>query len=179
MNKKPKQLAKNKERLTVSRLLELMERSLIESNSPKYGKVFDSPSDASQEYGKRLLEGKHKHSTVQQALIDIARSLCDSRTKSYEDRRNIHLAGSTELENIMTSYNPTNNIDNRILLIQTISKLNARSQEVMILNISGYTDEEISRYYRCTPGWVCKLRSTAIRDIKLMINSPTKKTRRK
>lgn len=60
-----------KKKIKAEDLLKLKMRG--EKEGLKYGKMLSSPEDAGQEYVTRLLEGKHRKSTVQQAFIDMAR----------------------------------------------------------------------------------------------------------
>lgn len=124
-------------------MLELRERAMRESY--RFGRIFASPEDAGQEYILRLLEGRHRHATVSQAMIDIARETADPRSPNFADRLNIATAVPVEskyLERPTTKL--IDDVDTRLTIEFLLSTLNMQSQKVIELFLLGYNFGEIS-----------------------------------
>jgi len=157
-----------KRKLKLDTLLKLKARG--EKEAYAYGRILDSPEDAGQEYVARLLSGRHAHATVQQAMLDMVHAQTGKPVMpGYEAKKNMHLATPLDPERILQGQNPTNRMNQRILLQEVISKLDHRAQVIMSLYLNGYTFGEIAQEFEVTQSYIHQLYWKAVQKIQGMI----------
>jgi len=115
-----------------------------------YGRLFDTEEDGAQEYVTRLLEGKHSHATVEQAFIDMARSLANPRSDNFQAQLGVHLALPTEPEKFRIAHRPFDVVNRRLLLEQLIAKLKPKQRRVILRFLEGYRYHEIAEEMHLT-----------------------------
>jgi DNA-directed RNA polymerase specialized sigma24 family protein len=112
----------------------------------RYGRP-DLGNEASQEILCRMLEGRHQHSTIDQAVIDYLRERCGSKKLlSHIERKNFEYANSYEQGSFdkFVSTSMGGDLDARLDLGRVFSHL--RAQDVAVMNLwirMGYSEVEI------------------------------------
>lgn len=157
-----------KKKIKVETLLKLKRRAEFEG--AKYGKLLDSPEDAGQEYVTRLLEGKHRKSTVQQALIDMAREQGGRPGQpGHEAKKNLAFATSVDPATIRAAYDPTGDQDNALFLQAALEYVKHPKQRLVLeLYLEGLTYQQIadSEEFGCTQAYIHHLFQKAIKTIR-------------
>jgi RNA polymerase sigma factor (sigma-70 family) len=158
--------AGRKRRPTAKVIAKLLDRATREGY--KYGRLFGTAEDAGYEYVTRLLEGKHSRSTVTQAIIDMARAIGGRKGHdSYEAAKAVALAIPVEPDKFLRlSYDPTDKIDNRIMLTKLVNNLELRERIVVILWLHGWTYLEIAEEFELSQARIHQIWHSAVRHMK-------------
>jgi RNA polymerase sigma factor (sigma-70 family) len=134
---------RRRRKIKVDKLLELGARA--GESSKEFGRLFDSPEDVSQEYIMRLLEGKHQHSYVGQAVIDMARDLTGRKgLPGYEARKAVAFAIQTDPDLIRNSHRPFDVVNRRLFLEKAMNKLSRKEKVFILAFLDGNNLQEIA-----------------------------------
>jgi RNA polymerase sigma factor (sigma-70 family) len=145
-----------KRKLQTPKLLELMDRS--RKCKVAQSRLFDSPDDAAQEYGLRMLEGKSQRATVGQALVDMIRERVGRTTApGFLARMNLGHALYINDETFDRGTDPYEAIDQRLVLEKLVLRLKEREQHIMLMYLEGYTLSEIAREFKVTQAYIHQL----------------------
>jgi len=158
----------HKQKLKLDTLLKLRQKALF--GSVKYGRLFDSPEDAANEYVARLLEGLHNKATIHQALTDMARKKGDPRRKYYKEQINVSFTVPIELKKLQLDYDPTDIIENRIMIRQLFEKLTTQQKTVIFLFLEGHTYLEIGKQMKLSAARIQQIHDKSIRQMKKSLN---------
>lgn len=110
--------------------------------------ISDDPSDFAQEYVCGVLEGKHRHQTIEQFVIDVLRKRCGRKGGiGYVERSNLASPGSIEDLQISARGVSSDDLDARIHSDRNRRFVKSRMFE---LYAEGYSMKEISELYRVT-----------------------------
>jgi len=158
-----------KKKIKVEDLLKLKMRG--EKEGLKYGKMLGSPEDAGQEYVTRLLEGKHRKSTVQQAFIDMAREEGGRPGQpGHEAKKALAYAKNVgDPTEIRTSHDPRESIENKLELQHALQFVTHPKQRLVLERyLEGYTYQQIadSEEFQCTQAYIHHLWKKAIITIR-------------
>ncbi len=116
----------------------IIKRAKISARLHGFGREAD---DISQEIVCKMLEGRHQHATIDQAVLDYIRHRIGRKTDKYHDNK-LALASVVEFNNIPSEYFYLS--ENRIEVNQLLQRLDERTREIVILYYYyGYTGEEI------------------------------------
>jgi hypothetical protein len=120
----------------------------------------------------RLLEGKHKHSTVQQAMIDMARDRTGRKAHAaYESRKSLALAIPVESRKIRGEiYSPFDVVTIRLFIEKICRDLTPVQKGIMFYYLAGYNMNDIAKELGFSPTWVSIQWSQAIDYLKAIAN---------
>lgn len=160
---------KRRKKIKVDVLLGLMKRA--EHESFRYGRLFDSPEDAGQEYALRIFEGLHQRATVGQAVCDMSRELMGRAGQpGYEAKKAVALALQTDPEDIHTSHKPFDIVNRRLFLERAMKRLSHDEKIVMLMFLEGYTYAEIGDFLDLSEGRISQLWLNSVERMKFLAN---------
>lgn len=161
MRRKRRRLRK----VNIAKLLDLKDRAAMESY--RFGNIFQSPEDAGQEYVLRLLEGRHRHATVGQAMIDIAREISGrSNSPNQKQRQNVMTAIPVMTEVLDRKPALAPDVDTSMLFEGLMIGLSKQQRRVIEMFRIGYTFGDIGKDMELSEARVHQIYKRAVASMK-------------
>lgn len=152
-------------KIDIAGLILLKNRAEIESY--RFGKIFSSPEDAGQEYVLRLLEGRHRHATVGQAMIDIAREISGrSGGANHKERINIATAIPVMTEVLDLKPSVSQDVDTSLLFQDLMIGLSQQQRRVIEMFRIGYTFGEMTKELKLSEARIHQIYKRAVKQMK-------------
>lgn len=138
--------------------IKLGKRIKFSASKMGFGRISD---DIAQEILCRMLEGRHQHATVDQAVIDyLRREFGHKRSRSYDARYALATAGNADSEYSFNSIgtDPRGDLDVRWDAERLVELLRGRDR--IIANqyyLEGYSEAEVANFHNVSESRVCQI----------------------